>query len=61
MKDQASHKKSAKKSKFINDKHFKGYQKPKMVEAAQDLLCKEEISEEAFLGAQAILLLNDMI
>ncbi len=53
--------KKASKSKFINDKHFNGYTQPKMVEVAQEILSHENISEEAFLGAQGVLLLNGIL
>jgi hypothetical protein len=49
------------KSKFINDKVFNEYTQPKMLDAAQEMLCNEEISEEGFLGAQAVLLLNGVL
>jgi hypothetical protein len=48
-------------SKFIDDKVFKAYQKPKMVDVAQEMLQKEDLSEEGFLGAQAVLLINGIL
>jgi hypothetical protein len=38
--------------------HFKGSD---WVEAAHAILCKETQSEEAFLGAKAILMLNGLV
>lgn len=61
MTNHASQQKPAKKSKFINDKYFKEYTRPKMVDAAQEMLCDETLSEEGFLGAQAVLLLNGIL
>ncbi len=52
---------SNKKRKFVTDKHFVPYTKPKMVNAAHEMLCDENISEEAFLGAQGVLLLNGLL
>ncbi len=49
------------KRKFVDDKYFQPYTQPKMIEAAKELLCREDISEEAFLGAQAVLMLNGLI
>jgi hypothetical protein len=40
---------------------FSTYQKPQMVAQAKEMLCNENISEEGFLGAQAVLLLNGML
>lgn len=46
---------------FLNDKTLTAYQQPKFVNAAQEMLCEENLSEEGFLGAQAVLLLNGIL
>lgn len=50
-----------KKSKFVKDKYFKPYTQPNMVDVAQEMLCDENLTEEGFLGAQAVLLLNGLL
>ena len=37
------------------------YRRPEMLKLAQDLLNAQEQSEEAFLGAQGVLLLNGLL
>lgn len=49
------------KSKFITSSAFSTYSAPKLIEAAEDVLTRSEQSEEAFLGAQAVLLINGLI
>ena len=48
-------------SPFSKDKVFDLYQSPKLVLAANAILGQPDQSEEAFLGAQAVLLLNGLI
>ncbi len=60
-KDASTSKKVSGKRKFVNDKYLCGYQKPKMVDTAQKMLCDENLSEEGFLGAQAVLLINGIL
>lgn len=47
--------------KFINADHFQVYTQPKMLDAAQEMLTDECLSEEGFLGAQAVLMLNGIL
>ena len=61
MKRQFASKPSLKKRKFINDRYFGEYTQPKIVDAAQEMLCNETLSEEGFLGAQAVLLINGIL
>ena len=51
----------ASKRSFINDEIFKPYTEPRMVDAARAMLSDEAITEEGFLGAQAVLLLNGLL
>lgn len=60
MKDKLSTQKRGKR-KFVNDKYFGEYTEPNMVAAAEEMLVNEDISEEGFLGAQAVLLLNGLL
>lgn len=50
-------------SPFVDARHFKTFCSQSMVDSAQAILCDESLSdsEEAFLGAQAILLMNGLL
>lgn len=48
-------------SKESNDMLATRYRKPTMLNAAQTLLNAEDVSEEAFLGAQGVLLIHGLI
>jgi hypothetical protein len=48
-------------SKESNDMLATRYRKPTMLNAAQTLLNDEEVSEEAFLGAQGVLLIHGLL
>lgn len=39
----------------------KRYVKPNLLNTAQELLREDELTEEAFLGAQGVLLINGML
>ncbi len=54
----ASRRKSTK-PRFLDDQSFNLYRQPKVVAVAHEMLCKENISEEAFLGARAVELLSE--
>ena len=54
-------KETAKKNRFVNDKYFQPYTEPRMIDAAKAMLEDESISEEGFLGAQAVLFLNGLL
>jgi hypothetical protein len=60
VKNSKTEKKSPQKQ-FVNDRCFEPYSKPKMIHAAQEMLCSTNLSEEGFLGAQAVLLLNGIL
>lgn len=47
--------------KFTQGCDFDMYTRPKMIAAAQEALLNENISEEGFLGAQAVLIMNGIL
>ncbi len=53
--------KKTRKSRFVNDASFHAFTQPTMIRQAQDLLTREDQTEEGFLGAQAILLINGLL
>ncbi len=50
-------------SPFVDARHFRTFCTPDLVAKAQAILCDEDLceSEEAFLGAQAVLLMNGLL
>ena len=48
-------------SPFHRDNAFDLYHSPKLILAASSILDQDDQTEEAFLGAQAVLLLNGLI
>jgi hypothetical protein len=44
-----------------NQNTLEHFCKPEMIVSAQAMLCEQEMSEEAFLGAQCVLLLNGLL
>lgn len=62
MKNRSSQrKKHIKSDYFMGVKEFTPYIKPKMVHVAHQMLRRENLSEENFLGAQAVLILNGVL
>lgn len=49
------------KRKFATDNVLSPFTQPAMVEAAESMLTLEGLSEEGFLGAQAVLMLNGIL
>lgn len=49
------------KRKFASDQVLSAYTQQAMVDAAESMLTLEGLSEEGFLGAQAVLMLNGIL
>lgn len=44
-----------------NERFLSSYTQPRMVNAAQELMTQQDLSEEGFLGIQGVLLLNGIL